>query len=38
MKSRVVTGEDARPALPLLYCAFENVPQEQGVHVISRSI
>jgi hypothetical protein len=38
MKFSIVGRRCARRALPLLYCAFENVPQEQGVHVVSRSI
>jgi hypothetical protein len=38
MKFPIAERHYARRALPLLYCAFENVPQEQGVHVISRSI
>lgn len=38
MKSSVVGRHHARRALPLLYCALENVPQEQGIHVVFRSI
>jgi hypothetical protein len=38
MKFPIVGRRYARRALPLLYCAFENASQEQGVHVISRSI
>lgn len=38
MKFSIVWRHYARRALPLLYCAFESASQEQGVHVISRSI
>jgi hypothetical protein len=38
MKFPIVGRHDARCALPLLYCAFENSSQDQGIHVISRSI